>query len=116
MSSSSPLLRIVWAVLALVQLTVTVGAPLADAALEDGAKRVVHVESESGEDCPSQHDHLFCQLCRTMVFAEAEARPARLHGPPPAPATGVGISPATDLPPPPSGQLSPLGSRAPPFG
>ncbi|MEK9501796.1 hypothetical protein [Gaopeijia maritima] len=115
MSTPSPLLRIVWAVLALVQATVTVGAPLADAFHEDGLARVTHVESETGEHCPSQHDHLFCELFRTVGPAGDDVRPARVHADPGAAVAGP-VAPSSERAPTFAGLGAPLGSRAPPIG
>lgn len=111
----APLLRITWALLALVQLTVMAGGPLADALHEDVDERVTHVESEAGDDCPSQHDHLFCQLWRTLVLGGGDDPPSRLHGMPAT--TGAGLArTALDLPPTLTGLPAHLGSRAPPLG
>lgn len=115
MSTPSPLLRIVWAVLALVQATVTVGAPLADAFHEDGLARVTHVESETGEHCPSQHDHLFCELFRTVGPAGTDARPAAVRTDPGAAVAGP-VAPSSERAPTFAGLGAPLGSRAPPIG
>lgn len=115
MSTPTPLLRIVWAVLALVQATVTVGAPLADAFHEDGLARVTHVESETGDHCPSQHEHLFCELFRTVGPAgdELRASPARI-----ARRATVESASATSSDRAPRGALvaASLRSRAPPAG
>ena len=110
--TSSPTLRLFWALLALVQLGVTAVGPLVDGVLEDRADPVVHVESESGEDCGTHHDHLFCQVCRTVALAGLTSPSASA----PTPWDSPEISPAatsTDLPSPP-GLFSPVGSRAPP--
>jgi hypothetical protein len=94
-------------------VAVTVGAPLADAVLEGGADRVVHIESEAGDDCRIHHDHLFCQICRTVVLAGRNAEPVRLSEGS-FEADGVAtIHSAGELPSS-SGAFAPLGSRAPP--
>jgi hypothetical protein len=58
----------------LVALQLVAGAvlPSADALLE--AERVglpTHVESPHNEDCPAAHDHLFCQVVRSLASASA---------------------------------------------
>lgn len=114
MNRSRPLsLRLLWALLALVQFSVTVGAPLADAALEEGADRVAHVESESGDECGVHHDHLFCQVCRTVALSGRDAPPARLPRCP-IEADGASTIDTTDPLPSTPGRFAPLGSRAPP--
>ena len=52
--------------LALLQLGAA-GVQSADAILEaEGASLPTHVESEESEDCGVQHDHLFCQVVRSL--------------------------------------------------
>ena len=58
--------------LGMVALQLVAGAalPSADAVLE--AERIAlptHVESPHNEDCPSAHDHLFCQVVRSLAAA-----------------------------------------------
>lgn len=67
MTSRSPRSRLAWGLLALVQLFVVTAAPAADAALESGEPKVVHMETESSTACSIQHDHLYCQLCRVTA-------------------------------------------------
>lgn len=111
--SPTPSLRFLWALLALVQLSVTVGGPLVDAALEGGSDRVAHVESESGDDCGVHHDHLFCQVCRTVALSGRDAAAVRVPRCP-IRAEGVTTVDATDRVPSSPGLFAPLGSRAPP--
>lgn len=109
-------LRGFWALVALAQLVVAIGAPLADAVHEGGAVELVtHVESQTGEHCPSQHDHLFCQLCRTVLLGWADVPPARLQAPRIRTAGSAALR-AEAHSPRPSGHFPPLGSRAPPLG
>lgn len=105
--------RSIWALLAFVQLVATSVAPIVDAALDSGAGSVAHVESEAGADCAVQHDHLFCQNCRSVSLEAGNGSatcsvliPARTVG-------RLSASPA-DLPSPSPGLSRPLGSRAPP--
>lgn len=54
----------------LLQLVAAAALPSADAVLE--AERVgtpLHIESPHNEDCPTSHDHLFCQVVRSLVAA-----------------------------------------------
>lgn len=49
------------------QLLVAVGLPAADAVLEAASVGTpTHVEAPTDEACGNPHDHLFCQLCRTL--------------------------------------------------
>jgi hypothetical protein len=110
--SDSTILRMCWALFGLVLLGVTVAGPLADALLEDSSERVVHIESESSEDCGSHHDHWFCQVCRFVAEGPHESSTACVPAPLSAPAGVVlvdaGVSPVgTSL-------VSAHGSRAPP--
>lgn len=53
--------------LSLLQLAVFAGLPTADAVLEArGLSTVVHIEGENSEDCDAGHNHLMCQLTRTL--------------------------------------------------
>ena len=53
--------------LSLLQLAVFAGLPTADAVLEArGLSTVVHIEGENSEDCETGHNHLMCQLTRTL--------------------------------------------------
>ncbi|MBT8404668.1 MAG: hypothetical protein KJP18_12470 [Gemmatimonadetes bacterium] len=104
--------RAIWALLALVQLGVTGVGPLADAFHEDPSERVAHVESESTSDCGTHHDHLFCQVCRTVLASPDGIAPPCLSLPFPS-AAGIvlasveGVATGSPL-------VSALGSRAPP--
>ncbi len=111
--SRTPSLRLLWAFLALVQFSVTVGGPLVDAALERGSDRVVHIESESGDECGVHHDHLFCQVCRTVALAGRESPPVRVPRCPIL-SDGTLAVQATDRIPSSPGSFAPVGSRAPP--
>ncbi len=67
--------------LGMVSLQLVAGAalPSADALLE--AERIglpTHVESPHTEDCPAAHDHLFCQVVRSLGSASASRRVATL--------------------------------------
>lgn len=116
MSSTPPLLRGLWAVVALTQFVVAAGGPLADAALEEVVEAgVTHVESQAGEQCPSQHDHLFCQLCRTLTVAWTAPPPTRLQAPRITHGTRVDLD-GGEHSLRPAGHFPPLGSRAPPLG
>lgn len=108
-----PKLRLVWALLALVQLSAAVVAPLVDASTGGAGERVVHIESESGSDCAVHHDHLFCQVCRTVALAGRDAARACTL-PLPDLAEGPVALASADLPTASPGLSAPLGSRAPP--
>lgn len=83
-----------------------------DAAFERDADRVAHIESESGEHCGVHHDHLFCQVCRTVALGR-EVAPIR--APNCVVRTGQATAIAATGPLPSSAALfAPLGSRAPP--
>lgn len=57
-------------VLALLQLVAAGLVPVADAGLQAyGVEGKVHVEASGSADCSAPHDHLFCQLCRTLLLA-----------------------------------------------
>jgi hypothetical protein len=48
-------------------LLVAGGGPVVDARLEATEREdVAHVEAERATPCTSGHDHLFCQVCRTI--------------------------------------------------
>lgn len=56
-------------VLALLQLAAAGLVPVADAGLGPiGVEGTLHVEASGSEDCSAPHDHIFCQLCRTLVL------------------------------------------------
>lgn len=113
--SKTPLpYRLLWAVLALAQLSAVVVAPIVDAVLESGSPQVVHIESEAGDDCPSLHDHLFCQICRVIGVAGQEAPASCVATPRPQVRTHAGVVPepgTTGSP----GLFGPVASRAPPL-
>lgn len=109
----STLHRALWAVLALVQLSVLAGGVWVDATVDRSGVRVAHIESEAGDDCHTGHDHLFCQSCRTLVLEAAG--PSLTWGAWfDAGATGVLSATQTDLPTAAPRLSRPLGSRAPP--
>lgn len=112
-SSRTPSLRLLWALLALVQFSVTVGGPLVDAALERGSDRVVHVESEAGDECGVHHDHLFCQVCRTVALAGRDSAPVRAPRGPIQSDDALAVQ-ATNRAPSSPGSFAPVGPRAPP--
>ena len=59
-------------VLALFQLGVAVVLPGADAVLDARtASAPVHVESTGNDDCVQHHDHVFCQVVRSLFEAIA---------------------------------------------
>lgn len=102
-------------ILALLQAGVSTAVVSADAVL-DGAQsgHGTHVESEGSEECATHHDHLFCQVVRSLTNA-AGATPTvdpavRLRiVAAMAPAHPVDVLPPALL----SGTV---GSRAPPLG
>ncbi len=71
------------AALSMVLLQLVAGSALssADALLEAGQVGLpLHVESEHNEDCPAAHDHLICQVVRSLEAASAsEDVVARVH-------------------------------------
>jgi hypothetical protein len=113
-SSSIPS-RSIWALLALVQLVATVGAPVADGALDSGTEGVAHVESEAGAECGVHHDHLFCQNGRSVALEAQQGSGTCEVLAPPRTVARLSAS-AADLPSPSPRLSRPLGSRAPPRG
>lgn len=102
-------------VLALLQLAAAGLVPVADAGLRDyRVEGKLHVEASGSEDCSPPHDHLFCQLCRTLLLAAVlgPAYPAPLLDLPSlqtaARRGGDGVLSRTSL-------HDALGPRAPPF-
>ena len=110
--SDSRILRTIWALLALVQIGVTAVGPLADSLLEEPAERVAHVESESSEDCGTHHDHLFCQVCRTVIAGPHQASTPCVSAPLPASVDAVRAE--SESPRVGTILVSAHGSRAPP--
>jgi hypothetical protein len=54
------------------QIAAAASVPVADALLEmSAASEPLHVESERATSCGDGHDHVFCQLCRTLTVARA---------------------------------------------
>lgn len=73
-------------VLALLQLAAAGLVPAADAGLGSvGVEGALHIEASGSEDCGAPHDHLFCQLCRTLALTAllGPAQPAPSLGLPP---------------------------------
>ena len=57
-------------VFALLQLGASTAFVLADAVLDgEQAGAPVHVESQGSEECSTHHDHLFCQVVRSLASA-----------------------------------------------
>ena len=57
---------------AVFQIAAAASVPVADAMLEIGAaSEPLHVESERATSCGDGHDHVFCQLCRSLTVARA---------------------------------------------
>ena len=51
-----------------------IGTVAADAVLEaESAGATIHVESPGTTDCEAHHDHLFCQVVRSLGAASASA-------------------------------------------
>lgn len=71
-------------ILALLQLGVSTAVVSADAVLDgEMTGHSTHVESEGSKECATHHDHLFCQVVRSLTNATG-ATPlvdpaARLH-------------------------------------
>jgi hypothetical protein len=58
--------------LAAFQVAAAALVPVADATLEvAAASGPMHIESERATSCGDGHDHVFCQLCRTLSIARA---------------------------------------------
>jgi hypothetical protein len=71
-SVNRPRHRVSVLLLAAFQIAAAAGVPVADAMLEIGAaSEPMHVESERATSCGDGHDHVFCQLCRTLTVAKA---------------------------------------------
>jgi hypothetical protein len=63
-------------------LAVAITAPLAEALVEGrSGEAVVHVESESRDNCPPVHDHLVCPICRHIEARFAGASSPQRHLP-----------------------------------
>jgi hypothetical protein len=95
-----------------VQLSAAALVPLADSFLEAGRDFRPHVEALGTDGCPLQHDHLSCQLCRTI-----RTGPGPLPGACPTPAWDASASPAVRATPPAllsARRAGPFGARAPP--
>ena len=70
MNRSRPRVSVLF--LAAFQIAAAGSVPVADAMLEIGAaSEPMHVESERATSCGDGHDHVFCQLCRTLTVARA---------------------------------------------
>jgi hypothetical protein len=97
------------------QLGALATVPVADAMLELASVGLpVHVESERGASCGEGHEHVFCQLCRTLGLGALPRPDVRVsHGPSftqyrDASAAGPAIVRTFHL-------AGPIGSRAPPL-
>jgi hypothetical protein len=99
----------------LLQLVASVALPAADAALDaDNAALPVHVESPHSENCPATHDHLFCQVVRSLAAVSAGGGAAPVLGL--APPVLDGLSPLDRLDAPLRPTLrGPTAPRPPPF-
>lgn len=101
--------------LAVLHLGAAAVLPGVDARLDGGLLNApIHVESPGTDDCPTHHDHLFCQVVRSFSAVEGTGRIGRLLEAMPSvawlPPNGA---PVTAGPPPLAG---PVGPRAPPQG
>ena len=55
-------------ILALLQLGASTAVVSADAMLDgEMVGHAIHMESEGSEECATHHDHLFCQVVRTLT-------------------------------------------------
>ena len=94
------------------QVSVVALVPLADSSLESGEDRRPHIEALGAESCPVEHDHLACQLCRTIRCGSGplpDARPSLAFATPRA--SVVRATPPALL----SARFAgPFGARAPP--
>ncbi len=86
-STSRGLRRSAAALLALVQFGVSTAVVVADASLDgEQVGQTAHVESLGNEECATHHDHLFCQVVRSLAAA------TRGHGAPTLQADGAFVS------------------------
>jgi hypothetical protein len=102
--------------MALLQLGAAAALPSADAMLD--AERVgipLHIESPHSENCPASHDHLFCQVVRSLAAVSAAKRVGTLYDiAPPLAGDGASIDRIdAELRPTLRGPTAP---RPPPFG
>jgi hypothetical protein len=68
------LIRTCAAGFALAHLLLATLGPLADARLEAAERdAVAHVEEQRSEPCTPGHDHLFCQVCRSITLPAGPA-------------------------------------------
>jgi hypothetical protein len=82
-------LRLATSALALFHLLVAGLSPWADARLEASEAEVVtHIEAERSRACAAGHDHVFCQVCRTVSLGAGPA-PAQAVTPLGTPAVGA---------------------------
>jgi hypothetical protein len=94
------------------QLGAAVLVPLADSFQETGRDLRPHVEALGTDDCPIPHDHLACQLCRTIRTGTGPLPSAC-----PALAGAASASPTVRATPPAllsTLRTGPFGARAPP--
>lgn len=60
--------------MALLQLVAFSALPTADAVLDASQLGLpLHVESESSAECAPHHDHLFCQVVRSLTSVDTRA-------------------------------------------
>jgi len=69
--------------LAAFQIVAAASVPVADAMLEvDAMSEPIHIESARDASCGDGHDHVFCQLCRTLTVGAVPREPTRACHPP----------------------------------
>jgi hypothetical protein len=115
-SVNRPRHRVSVLLLAAFQIAAAAGVPVADAMLEIGAaSEPMHVESERATSCGDGHDHVFCQLCRTLTVAKAARdsgdRVSHAGEPTPVPETRVEGGPRLSY----LDSSGPVGPRPPPL-
>jgi hypothetical protein len=115
-SVNRPRHRVSVLLLAAFQIAAAAGVPVADAMLEIGAaSEPMHVESERATSCGDGHDHVFCQLCRTLTVAKAVRdsgdRVSHAGEPTPVPETRVEGGPRLSY----LDSSGPVGPRPPPL-
>src|SRR5687767_7445352 len=91
MRRSTGLTRLLWRVLALLQLLVPTVVSIADARMEReaaSARSYSHIESTTGKDCVRVHSS-DCALCQHLTTPLAKSQKQA----PPAPSTGAELGP-----------------------